>query len=114
MGAMRSNLAQTDLSRQVLFKEKGLHPVTIQGYRSALSNHMHGKVQWDIARYPSLNRLIESFFRDKPVIDRPIPLWNLQVVLQSLTKAPFEPLALAPLKFVYHLLSHYSIWEALK
>jgi hypothetical protein len=83
-----------------LFKEKGLLPVTIQGYRSALSNHLYGKVQWDIARDPSLNRLMESFFRDKPVIDRRIPPWDLRVVLQSLTKAPFEPLALAPLKFV--------------
>jgi hypothetical protein len=47
-----------------LFKEKGLLPVTIQGYRSALSNHLYGKVQWDIARDPSLNRLMESFFSE--------------------------------------------------
>jgi hypothetical protein len=92
-----------DLGRFILFlfKENGLLPVTIQGYRSARSNHLYGKVQWDIAQDPFLNRLSWSlFFRDKPVIDRRIPPWDHWVVLQPLSKAPFEPLALAPLKFV--------------
>jgi hypothetical protein len=83
-----------------LFKEKGLLPGTIQGYRSALANQLYGKVQWDISQDPSLTRLLESFFRDRPVIDRRLPAWDLRVVLQSLTKAPFEPLAQVPLKFL--------------
>jgi hypothetical protein len=83
-----------------LFKEKGLLPGTIQGYRSALANQLYGKVHWDISKDPSLSRLIESFFRDRPVIDRRLPAWDLRVVLQSLTKAPFEPLANVPLKFL--------------
>ena len=29
-----------------------------------------------------------------------VPPWNLELVLTSLTKAPYEPLASAPLKFL--------------
>ena len=83
-----------------LFKDRKLDPVTIQGYRSAIANQLYGKVRWDISHDPSLNRLIDSFFRDKPKICRNIPPWDLQVLLKALTRAPFEPLALAPLKWV--------------
>ena len=61
---------------------------------------MYGTVQWDISHDPSITRLIDSFFRDRPVIGRCVPPWDLRVVLQSLTQAPFEPMALAPLKWV--------------
>lgn len=83
-----------------LFKDKGLQPGTIQGYRSAISNKLYGSVQWDISHDPSLTRLLDSFFRDRPVTARCLPPWDLRVVLQSLTQAPFEPMALAPLKWV--------------
>jgi hypothetical protein len=83
-----------------LFKEKGLLPGTIQGYRSAIANRLYGKVQWDIGQDSSLSRLLESFFRDRPVFDRRLPSWDLRLVLQSLTKAPFEPLAQVSLKFL--------------
>ena len=39
-----------------------------------------------------LNRLLASFYRDKPILNRGIPSWDLSLVLMSLTKAPFEPL----------------------
>lgn len=96
------NPTSKDLGRFLLFlfKEKGLLPGTIQGYRSALANHLYGKVQWDISHDPYLTRLIASFYRDKPVIDRRLPSWDLRIVLQALTEAPFEPLGLAPLKWV--------------
>jgi hypothetical protein len=83
-----------------LFKEKGLLPGTIQGYRSALANQLYGKVRWDISGDSSLSRLIDSFFRDKPAFQKQVPPWDLRVVLQALTEAPFEPLAQAPLKFL--------------
>ena len=46
-----------------LFKDRNLDPVTIQGYRSAIANQLYGKVRWDISHDPSLNRLVDSFFR---------------------------------------------------
>ena len=36
-------------------------------------------------------RLIASFYRDKLKISRPIPKWNLSIVLHRLSQPPFEP-----------------------
>ena len=83
-----------------LFKEKNLDPGTIQGYRAALSNCLYGKVHWDISHDTDLTRLIESFFKERPKIGKLIPPWDLRVVLHALTQAPFEPLALAPIKWL--------------
>ena len=40
------------------------------------------------------------FYRDKPILNRGIPSWDLSLVLISLTKAPFEPLKDASLKIL--------------
>ena len=45
-----------------------------------------------------LNRLLASVYRDKPILNRGIPSWDLSLVLMALTKAPFEPLKDASLK----------------
>ena len=45
-------------------------------------------------------RLIAGFYRDKSKSSRPIPKWNLSIVLHRLTQPPFEPLEDAPLKFL--------------
>ena len=73
-----------------LFKDRKLDPVTIQGYRSAIANQLYGKVRWDISHDPSLNRLIDSFFRDKPKICRNIPPWDLRVMLNKLQFGGFN------------------------
>ena len=36
--------------------------------------------------------LLSSFHRDRPKSSRNLPKWNLSVVLNELTKAPFEPM----------------------
>ena len=38
------------------------------------------------------NRLLSSFHSDRPKSSRNLPKWNLSVVLNELTKAPFEPM----------------------
>ena len=38
------------------------------------------------------NRLLSSFHGDHPKSSRNLPKWNLSVVLNELTKAPFEPM----------------------
>ena len=69
-----------------LFSEKKLLPQTIEGYRSAL--------------FMKLERLIQSFYKSRPKTSRHIPSRDLTLVLQALTKAPFEPLSLAEPKFL--------------
>ena len=58
----------------------------------------------DLNRRPStiessdLHRLLSSFHRDRPQNSRNLPKWNLSVVLNELTKAPFEPMKDTDLK----------------
>ena len=71
-----------------LFTVKNLKPATIAGYRTAIADHLGQEMSKSL----DLNRLIASFYRDKPTANRGIPSWDLSLVLLALTKAPFEPL----------------------
>ena len=80
-----------------LFESKKLKPATIAGYRTAIADGL-GSSGDLISTSRDLNRLISSFYRDQPRINRSIPSWDLSLVLRALTKAPFEPLEKASLK----------------
>ena len=54
----------------------------------------------EITKSSELNRLISSFYRDKPKPNKAIPTWDLSLVLLSLTKEPFEPIEKASLKLL--------------
>ena len=82
-----------------LFNEKNLKLTTIAGYRTAIADHL-GPVGIEISHSFELNRLISSFYRDRPVKGRSIPSWDLFLVLLALTKPPFEPFKDAPLKIL--------------
>ena len=84
-----------------LFTVKNLKPATIAGYRIAIADHL-GPFGQEVGRSLHLNRLLASFYRDKPILNtiRVIPSWDLSLVLMSLTKAPFEPLKVASLKIL--------------
>ena len=51
-----------------------------------------------IAHNADLHRLLSNFHRDRPKSSRKLPKWNLSVVLNELTKAPFEPMKDTDLK----------------
>ena len=82
-----------------LFTVKNLKPATIAGYRTAIADHL-GHFGQEVSKSLDLNRLIASFYRDKPTANRGIPSWDLSLVLLALTKAPFEPLKDASLKIL--------------
>ena len=48
-----------------LFKERKLQPSTIEGYRTAIAD-MVGNQKFSISKDENLNRLLDSFHRDKP------------------------------------------------
>ena len=55
--------------------------------------------QWGtIFQSSDLHRLLSSFHRDRPKSSRNLPKWNVSVVLNELTKAPFEPMKDTDLK----------------
>ena len=45
-----------------------------------------------ISQSSDLNRLLSSFHRDCPKSSRNLPKWNVSVLLNELTKAPFDPM----------------------
>ena len=72
-------------------------PSTIDGYRTAIVDTL-GPVGHHIAQSSDLNRLLSSFHRDRPKSSRNLRKWNLSVVPNELTKAPFEPMKDTDLK----------------
>ena len=54
--------------------------------------------QGSISQSSDLNRLLSIFHRDRPKSSRNLPKWNLSVVLNELTKAPFGPMKDTDLK----------------
>ena len=96
-----SNLTIPDVANflNCLFKERNLKPSTIAGYRTAIADGLGVKGE-QISKSLELNRLLASFYRDKPVVNRSIPSWDLALVLHAPTKQPFEPLGKASLKLL--------------
>ena len=80
-----------------LFQVKLLQPSTIDGYRTAIADKV-GNSRINISKDENVNRLLDSFYRDKPKGKRGVHSWNLSLVLHQLTKAPFEPFQKASLK----------------
>ena len=79
-----------------LYQDLNRRPSTI-GYRTAIVDTL-GPTAQHIAHNADLHRLLSSFHRDRPKSSRNLPKWNLSVVLNELTKAPFEPMKDSDLK----------------
>ena len=71
-----------------LFTVKNLKPATIAGYKTAIADHL-GHLGQEVSKSLDLNRLIASFYRDKPAANRGMPSWDLSLVLLALTKGSF-------------------------
>ena len=82
-----------------LYQDLNRRPSTIDGYRTAIGDTL-GPAGHHIAQSSDLHRLLSSFHRDRPKSSRNLPKWNLSVVLNELTKAPFEPMKDTDLKHV--------------
>ena len=80
-----------------LYQDVNRRPSTIDGYRTAIVDTL-GPVGHHIAQSSDLHRLLSSFHRDRPISSRNLPKWNLSVILNELTKAPFEPMKDTDLK----------------
>ena len=74
-----------------LYQDLNRRPSTIDGYRTAIVDTL-GPAGHHIAQSLDLHRLLSNFHRDRPKSSRNLPKWNLSVVLNELTKAPFEPM----------------------
>ena len=84
-----------------LYQDLIRRPCTIDGYRTAIVDTL-GPMAQHVAHNADLYRLLSSFHRDCPKSSRNLPKWNLSVVLNELTKAPFEPMKDTDLKHLTH------------
>ena len=80
-----------------LYQDLNRRPSTIDGYRTAIIDTL-GPTAHHIAHNADLHRLLSSFHRDRPKSSRNLPKLYLSVVLNELTKAPFEPMKDTDLK----------------
>ena len=80
-----------------LYQDLNRRPSTIDGYRTAIVDTL-GQTGQHIFQSSDLNRLLSSFHSDRPKSSRNLPKWNFSVVLNELTKAPFEPMKDTDLK----------------
>ena len=80
-----------------LYQDLNRPTPTIDGYRMAIVDSL-GPTSRHISQSSDLSRLHSSFHRDRPKSSRNLPKWNLSVVLNELTKAPFEPMKDTELK----------------
>ena len=88
-----------------MFTDKNLKPRTIASYRTSVADGL-GSLGQMISQSLDLNRLIASFHRDRPSASRAIPNWDLSLVLLTLTRPPFEPLAKGDLNILVFDLTH--------
>ena len=80
-----------------LYQDLNRRPSTIDGYRTAIVDTL-GPTAQHIVHNADLHRLLSIFHRDRAKSSRNLPKWNLSVVLNELTKAPFEPMKDSDLK----------------
>ena len=80
-----------------LYQDLNRRPSTIDGYRTAIVDTL-GPAGHYISQSSDLHRLLSSFHRDPPKSSRNLPKWNPFVVLNELTKAPFQPMKDTDLK----------------
>ena len=82
-----------------LRQDKGLSVSAVKGYCSALNSVLALK-GWNLATSREITTLLRSFSRSvNPVELRP-PAWDVSLVLQSLTGAPYEPLQMCDERFL--------------
>ena len=80
-------------------QDKGLSVSAVKGYSSAL-NSVFALKGWDLSASREITMLLWSFARSvNPVELRP-PAWDVSLVLQSLTGAPYEPLRMCDERFL--------------
>ena len=82
-----------------LCHDKGLSVSAVKGYSSALNSVLALKGR-DLASSREITMLLRSFWRSvNPVELRP-PAWDVALVLQSLTGAPYDPLRTCEERFL--------------
>ena len=81
-----------------LFDIHGLSPRTIKGYRTCISSVLNRTGKSRVVLHRTISDMIASMELQRPRATPVLPQWDLGVVLEALSKPPFEPLREASFK----------------
>ena len=84
---------------QSLFNE-GRAYSTIKGYVAAISACHVGFKTGTVGEQALVRLFMRGVYRKRPTIKNVAPKWDLSMVLDALTKAPFEPLDSIDIKYL--------------
>ena len=78
----------------------GLSPSTLKVYVAALAAYHVPFSGVSLGRHPFITRFLRGTLRLRPVVRTRVPAWDLAIVLEGLSLAPFEPIEEVSEKFV--------------
>ena len=81
-----------------LFDIHGLSPRTIKGYRTCISSVLNLTGKSRVVLHRTISDMIASMELQRPRATPVLPQWDLGVVLEALSKPPYEPLREASFK----------------
>ena len=80
--------------------DRDLAASTIEGYRTAIGHVIKAVTGREIGKDSRLTSLINNLARTGQVKKSLVPNWDLSLVLNTMTKSPFEPMHLAEMKYL--------------
>ena len=93
-------ISKQQLANFFAFLHDDLHKghSAILGYKAVINSTIKLCKSKDVCNNYHLESLLRSYKLEKPATDKSTPKWNLNLVLNSLTKKPYEPMLSASLK----------------
>ncbi|KAK0139907.1 hypothetical protein N1851_023183 [Merluccius polli] len=85
---------------QASLLEVGLGESTLRGYVAAISDGHEALNGLSIGSQPLVSQFLRGAWRLRPSRSCMVPSWDLQGVLEAVSKAPFEPLSEVDLEFL--------------
>ena len=81
-----------------LFDKHGLSPQTVKGYRTCIGSVLSRTGKTRIVLHRTISDMIASMELQRPRATPVLPQWDLGIVLEALSKPPYEPLREASFK----------------
>ena len=78
---------------------KNYKSATLAGYRSAIKEIHGGWKNSSVGTDKVLSQLVKGIFYSNPFTQQLLPSWDLPLVLEALSRPPYEPLRSAELKY---------------
>ena len=75
-----------------VFDTYSLSPQTVKGYRTCLGSVLNRTFKAKVVLHKTISDMIASVELQRPRLTPVLPQWDLGIVLEALSKPPYEPL----------------------